>query len=187
MKQKLGFAMCGSFCTHSNALSVMRTLAGEYDIVPILSENAASGDTRFGTAVMLRETVSGISSRKPVLTISEAEKFASQPLDYLVICPCTGNTAAKLACGITDTTVTMAAKAHMRTMRPVLIALASNDAMSGNFRSLAVLSEKKNVYFVPMQQDDAVSKPYSLVADMTRVPICLEAMRQGRQLRPLFL
>jgi len=187
MKPKLGFAVCGSFCTHSKSLNVMRELAENYEIIPILSESASSTDTRFGTAVMLRETVSGISSHKPVTSIVEAEKFASQPLDYLVICPCTGNTAAKLASGITDTTVTMAAKAHLRTDRPVLIALASNDAMSANFCSIGKLLMRKNVYLVPMHQDDVVSKPHSLVADIARVPLCLEAMREGKQLRPLFL
>ncbi len=187
MKPKLGFAVCGSFCTHSKALNVMRELAAEYDIIPILSENASSTDTRFGTSVMLRETVSGISSHKPVTTIAEAEKFASSPLDYLVICPCTGNTAAKLASGITDTSVTMAAKAHLRTDRPLLIALASNDAMSANLGNIGKLLSRKNIYFVPMMQDDVVSKPHSLVADITRVPLCLDAMRSGKQTRPLFI
>lgn len=165
----------------------MRELAADYEIVPILSEAAASTDTRFGTAVMLRETVSGISGRKPITTITEAEKFAAHPLDYLLICPCTGNTAAKLANGITDTAVTMAAKAHLRTDRPMLLALASNDALAGNFRNIGMLLMKKGVYFVPMQQDDVLTKPHSLVADFSRVSMALEAMREGKQLRPLFL
>lgn len=187
MKPKLGFAICGSYCTHSKSLAVMRELAADYEMIPILSEAAASTDTRFGTAVMLRETVSGISGHKPVTTITEAEKFAAQPLDFLLICPCTGNSAAKLANGITDTTVTMAAKAHLRTDRPMLLALASNDAMAGNFRNIGTLLGRKNVYFVPMQQDDVLSKPHSLVADFARIPMALEAMREGKQLRPLFL
>lgn len=187
MKEKLGFALCGSFCTHSKALGIMRILAEKYDVVPILSERAATTDTRFGTADMLKETVSGICGRKPVMTVTEAEKFAASPLDYLIICPCTGNTAAKMAAGITDTAVTMAAKAHLRTDRPTLLALASNDAMAANFKNIGTLLSRKNIYFVPMQQDDVVSKPHSLVADMARVPIALEAMREGKQLRPLFL
>lgn len=188
MKEKLGFAICGSFCTHARAMSIMRSLAEEYDIVPILSETAANTDTRFGTAVMLRETVSGICGREPVITVAEAEKFGpSQPLDYLLICPCTGNTVAKLANGITDTSVTMAAKAHLRTDRPLLIALASNDAMSGNFCNIGTLLARKNIYFVPMQQDDVVSKPHSLVADFERVQLALDTMRDGKQVRPLFL
>ncbi|MBQ4354509.1 MAG: dipicolinate synthase subunit B [Clostridia bacterium] len=187
MKPKLGFALCGSFCTHSKALAVMRELAADYELIPILSENAASTDTRFGTAVMLKETVSGISGRKPVMSITEAEKFAASPLDYLIICPCTGNTAAKMANGVTDTAVTMAAKAHLRTDRPLLLALASNDAMSANFCTIGTLLGRKQIYFVPMQQDDVVSKPHSLVADISRVPLALESMREGKQLRPLFL
>lgn len=188
MKEKLGFAMCGSFCTHAKSLSIMRELAEKYEIIPILSEISASTDTRFGTAAMLRETVIGICDREPVTTVEEAEKFGpSHPLDYLLICPCTGNTAAKLANGITDTSVTMAAKAHLRTDRPLLIALASNDAMSGNFRNIGTLLGRKNVYFVPMQQDDVISKPHSLVVDFDRIPLSMEAMRSGKQIRPLFL
>lgn len=188
MKGKLGFAMCGSFCTHARSLEIMRTLAEEYEIVPILSETAAHTDTRFGSAAILRETVSGICGREPVMTVAEAEKFGpAHPLDYLLICPCTGNTAAKLANGITDTAVTMAAKAHLRTDRPLLVALASNDAMSGNFRNIGALLARKNVYFVPMRQDDVVSKPHSLVADFDRVSLALESMRDGKQVRPLFL
>lgn len=180
--------MCGSFCTHARSLEIMRALAEEYEIVPILSETAAHTDTRFGSASIFRETVGGICGREPVMTVAEAEKFGpAQPLDYLLICPCTGNTAAKLANGITDTAVTMAAKAHLRTDRPLLIALASNDAMSGNFRNIGALLARKNVFFVPMQQDDVVSKPHSLVADFDRVPLSLEAMRDGKQVRPLFL
>lgn len=188
MKKKLGFAICGSFCTHDKALGVMRELVDEYEIIPIISENAASADTRFGTAVMLREKVSGISGNAPVLTISEAEKFGpSMPLDCMIICPCTGNTAAKIASGITDTTVTMAAKAHLRCDRPLLIALATNDALSGNIVNIGTLMQRKNVWFVPMRQDDVVSKPHSLVADFPLCRECLELMQSGIQKRPIFI
>ena len=188
MKKKLGFAMCGSFCTHERSLDVMRSLADEYEIIPILSEMASSTDTRFGTAVMLRERVSGICGRDPVLTIKEAERFGpAEPLDYMIICPCTGNTAAKIAGGITDTTVTMAAKAHLRCDRHLLISLATNDAMSGNIVNIGTLLQRKNVWFVPMKQDDIVSKPHSLVADFSQCRECLELMKQGLQKRPLFI
>ena len=187
-KQKLGFAMCGSFCTHKNALLVLRELTVDYDVIPILSFTAAETDTRFGTASLLRETLTGICGCPPVQTIAEAEKFGpSQPLDLLFLCPCTGNTLAKLAHGVTDTPVTMAAKAHLRCDRPVLIALASNDAMSANLGNIGTLLNRKNVYFVPMRQDDPVSKPHSLVADFTKSRDCLTAMKEGRQCRPLFL
>ena len=180
--------MCGSFCTHKDALLVLRELAVDYEVIPILSFTAAETDTRFGTAALLRETLTGICGRSPVQTITEAEKFGpSQPLDQLILCPCTGNTLAKLAHGVTDTPVTMAAKAHLRCDRPVLIALASNDAMSANLGNIGTLLNRKNVYFVPMRQDDPVSKPHSLVADFGKLRGSLSAINEGRQLRPLFL
>lgn len=187
-KKRLGFALCGSFCTHRQALDVMRKLAERYEIVPILSENVTATDTRFGTAALLREQITGICGRDPVTSIVQAEKFGpSDPLDLLLICPCTGNTAAKLANGITDTTVTMAAKAHLRSDRPLVIALASNDAMSANFRNLGTLMGRKQVYFVPMRQDDPVKKPHSLVADFEKCADALEKAEKGEQIRPLFL
>ncbi len=188
MKKRLGFAMCGSFCTHNEALSVMRELASDFDIVPILSFTSASYDTRFGTAEQLVSNITDICSRPPATTITEAERFGpSEPLDYMMICPCTGNTAAKLACGITDTPVTMAAKAHLRGDKPLVIALASNDAMSANFKNLGVLIQKKNVFFVPMRQDDPMKKPHSLVADFSLCQATLEYALNGNQLRPIFL
>lgn len=187
-KLNLGFAMCGSFCTHHDALTVLKDLSLDYEITPILSDTAAETDTRFGTAALLTEKLTGICGRPPVNSIVEAEKFGpSAPLDLLYICPCTGNTLAKIAHGITDTPVTMAAKAHLRCNRPVLIALASNDAMSANLANIAVLLNRKNIYFIPMRQDDPVAKPHSLVADFTRSREALEKMMDGKQIRPLFL
>ena len=187
-KKKLGFAMCGSFCTHRQALDVMRELAAEYEIVPILSQTVVHTDTRFGTAAILQEEIRGICGREPVTEIVQAEKFGpSDPLDLMLICPCTGNTAAKLANGITDTAVTMAAKAHLRSDRPLIVALASNDAMSANFSNIGTLLARKQVWFVPMMQDDPANKPHSLVADFGK---CADAVRKaetGIQLRPLFL
>jgi len=180
--------LCGSFCTHRQALEEMRLLAEKYDIVPILSETVSKTDTRFGSAAVLREQIAGICGREPVTSIVQAEKFGpSDPLDLMVICPCTGNTAAKLANGITDTTVTMAAKAHLRSDRPLIIALASNDAMSANFRNIGTLLSRKNVYFVPMRQDDPLKKPHSLVADFEQCPHAVEKAEIGAQIRPLFL
>lgn len=188
MRKKLGFAMCGSFCTHSTALKVMEELAREYDIVPILSYASSETDTRFGTSAALKSKIREISGRDAVNTIVEAEEFGpTSPLDEMIICPCTGNTAAKLANGITDTPVTMAAKAHLRTDRPLLIALASNDAMSANFMNIGKLLLRKNVYFVPMKQDDTVNKPHSLVADFSLCSPCLRELQEGKQSRPLFI
>ena len=185
--KKLGFAICGSFCTHAKAMEVMSRFAKKYEITPILSYAAAETDTRFGTKEELFEKIRAFTPIEPIVTILEAEKLAAHPLDAMMICPCTGNTAAKLANGITDTPVTMAAKAHVRTDRPLLIALASNDAMSANMRNIGALMQRKNVFFVPMRQDDVIRKPHSLVAEFSLCEASLDAMLDGRQTRPLFL
>lgn len=184
----VGYALCGSYCTHKASLHAMRQLldAG-YDLLPIFSENTASTDTRFGTAAELRSTVQALTGKEPICTIREAEPLGpSRPLDALILAPCTGNTLAKLASGITDTAVCMAAKAHMRTSRPLLIALATNDALSSNLENIGHLLQRKNVFFVPLIQDDIEKKPHSLVADFSLLPAAFAAMLEGRQLRPLF-
>lgn len=187
-KPSLGFALTGSFCNHRAAMEVLHRLAGDWQIVPILSFAASGTDTRFGGAEDLIAGIREITGQAPVRTIPEAERFGpSDPLDALLVCPCTGNTLSKLAHGITDTPVTMAAKAHLRTDRPLLLALASNDAMSANLCNIGTLLNRKNIWFVPMRQDDPQGKPHSLVADFTRVPEALAAMKEGRQLLPLFL
>jgi len=185
----IGYALCGSFCTHARSLRVLKELknSGE-DILPIISPAVGSTDTRFGKADDLVRELEEITGREVVRTIGAAEPLGpSIPLEALIISPCTGNTIAKLASGITDTSVTMAAKATMRADRPVMIALASNDALSANLSNIAALLQKKNVYFVPMRQDDAVKKPHSLVAEFELLPKCLSMQREGKQLRPLFL
>ncbi len=185
----IGYALCGSFCTLSRSVQILETLRGAgYDVLPIISEITASTDTRFGKADELLSCVESICGHPAVRSIPEAEPLGpSIPLEALVICPCTGNTLAKLAGGITDATVCMAAKAHLRSDRPLLITLASNDALSANLRNIGTLLSRKNVYFTPLRQDDPLSKPHSLVADFDRVPAALAAALEGRQLRPLFL
>ncbi len=184
----IGYAMCGSFCTLSTSLKILESLASAYDVQPIMSHITAVTDTRFGSATDLCRRVEDICGHSIIQTVPDAEPLGPAcPLDALVICPCTGNTLAKLARGITDTPVCMAAKAHLRSDRPLLIALASNDAMSANLGNIATLLNRKQVYFVPLRQDDPVSKPHSLVADFSRVEEALSAAFQGRQLRPLFL
>ena len=185
----IGFAMCGSFCTHAASVEVLTRLKKRgYDILPIFSEITATTDTRFGTADGLITRVEAICGRPAIRTIPGAEPLGpAMPLEALVICPCTGNTLAKLANGITDTPVCMAAKAHLRSDRPLLITLASNDALSANLRNIGALLTRKGVYFTPLRQDDPVSKPHSLVADFARVPEALEAALRGEQVRPLFL
>ena len=185
----IGYAFCGSFCTIGASLDAMAelVLAG-YDIQPVMSENAYSLDTRFHKAEMLRERIVSLTGRDIIHTIVDAEPLGPKlPLDALVIAPCTGNTLAKIARGITDTSVTMAAKAHLRSDRPLVIALASNDAMSQNLSNIARLITRRSVYFVPMRQDDPIRKPHSLVAEMSMVPRALSAAMRAETLRPLFI
>ena len=184
----IGYALCGSFCTFAQSLAAMKELVAQgEELLPIFSFNAATTDTRFGKADDFLWQVSDICGRSPILTIAGAKPLGPKiALEALIIAPCTGNTLAKLALGITDTPVTMAAKAHLRQNRPLLLAIATNDAMSANLKNIAALLEKKSVFLVPMRQDDPEKKPHSLVADFSRIPACLASARNGRQERPLF-
>ena len=184
----IGYAFCASFCTHGASLSALEELVRKgYEVQPIMSENAYSTDTRFGKAEELRKRVRELCGREIIHTITEAEPLGPKnPMEAMIIAPCTGNTLAKIAGGITDTAVTMAAKAHLRRDNPLVIALASNDAMSQNLGNIGTLLQRKSVYFVPMKQDDPERKPHSLVAEFELIPECIEAMISDRQLRPLF-
>lgn len=184
----IGFAMCGSYCTHAAALAELEKLVADgYDILPIVSENVATTDTRFGTAEKLLQSLSQICGREAIRDIVSAEPLGPKiELESLLICPCTGNTLAKMASGITDTAVTMAAKAHLRSDRPLVIALASNDAMSANLGNIGRLLNRKCVYFVPMVQDDPKKKPHSLVADFSLLRPTLDGAMQGKQYRKIF-
>ena len=185
----IGYAFCASFCTLERSLaSLRRIVESGYEVQPIMSENTYTTDTRFIKAAELVRRVEELTGRPVIHTVTDAEPLGPKnPLDALVIAPCTGNTLAKIANGITDTAVTMAAKAHLRRDRTLLIALATNDAMSQNLKSIAGLIPRRSVYFVPMLQDDPIGKPHSLVAEMEGVPDALEAAMSARQLRPLFL
>ena len=185
----IGYAFCGSFCTLSASLASLEKIIAEgREVQPIMSERAYSTDTRFWLASEFRDRVEALCKRKIIHTVEAAEPLGPKtPLESLIIAPCTGNTLAKLARGITDSAVTMAAKAHLRCDRPLLIALATNDGLSQNLGSIASLITRRSVYFLPMRQDDPVGKPHSLVADMGRIPEALSAMDGERQLRPLFL
>lgn len=185
----LGYAFCGSFCTHRNSLEELRKLidAG-YDILPIFSDAVWTTDTRFGGAAELREQVEALCQKKVIHTVVDAEPIGPKSqLDALIVCPCTGNTLAKIANGITDTPVCMAVKAHLRSDRPLIISLASNDALSANLKNIATLLSRKQVYFVPMVQDDPEKKPHSLVADFSLLQATLDSALQGNQYRRLFL
>lgn len=181
--------MCGSYCTHKKSLDVLKEFIDKnIDVLPIVSENVYTTDTRFGTAQFLLDSLKAMCGKEAVHTIKDAEPLGPKiKLDAMIISPCTGNTLAKIANGITDTAVTMAAKAHLRSDRPLLIALASNDAMSANLANIAILMSRKNVYFVPLHQDDPICKPHSLVADFSQLGSAFDAMLECRQLRPLFL
>lgn len=185
----IGYAFTGSFCTLSASLSELEWLLSTgCEVQPIMSENAYSTDTRFFRAADLRKKVESLCSREIIHTVAAAEPLGPKnPLEYLIISPCTGNTLAKIANGITDTAVTMAAKAHLRCDRPMLIALASNDAMSQNLGNIAKLITRKSVYFVPLSQDDPRGKPHSLVAEFSRLGEAFLAMQEEKQLRPLFV
>ncbi|WP_186565921.1 dipicolinate synthase subunit B [Lawsonibacter celer] len=186
---RVGYAFCGSFCTYDRAMAALEQVRARFeDVVPIVSETSAATDTRFGNAHDFLREMERICGRRVVDTIAKAEPIGPQGLlDVLVICPCTGNTLAKLACGITDTAVTMAAKAHLRNGRPLVIAVSTNDALAGSAKNIGALLDKKNVYFVPFRQDDPVRKPTSVVADFGQVTQTIEAALAGKQLQPLLL
>ena len=186
---RVGFVFTGSFCTYDQvfpALAACKERFGE--VIPILSNFSAVTDTRFGTAAEFAEKMTEICGQKPWSSIPEVEPIGPQKLlDVLVICPCTGNTLAKLAAGIADTAVTMAAKAHLRNGRPVVLAVSTNDGLAGAAKNIGALMARKHIYFVPFRQDDPEGKPTSLVADMTQVTAAIAAALEGRQLQPVLL
>ena len=186
---KIGYCFTGSFCTFERSIRALTELVrAGHDVVPIMSENAYYTDTKFQKAEEFSTRAEALCQKRIIHTVVDAEPLGpSLPLDVLIVAPCTGNTLAKVAGGITDTAATMAIKAHLRLDRPLLIALASNDAMSQNLGSIAAILNRKSVYFVPMQQDSPIGKPHSLVAEMERIPEALEALLARTQLRPLFV
>ena len=185
-KRRIGLALCGSYCTYETLFRAARSLAERYELIPILSDTAAETDSRFGTAAGNIRKLMELTGREVITTIPEAEPLGpKEPLDALLIAPCTGNTLAKLARGLTDSSVTMAAKAHLRNGRPVVIALSTNDGLSGSAENIARLLNRKHFFFVPFRQDDALRKPYSLQADFTLLAETLEEALNGRQLQPI--
>lgn len=186
---KVGFAMCGSYCTFAAAFEGLDNLKSTgCDILPIMSENSYSTDTRFGTAEEHIERLEKVCGKNVIHTIAAAEPIGPKKLlDALVIAPCTGNTLAKLACGVTDTPVTMAAKAHLRNKRPVIIAVSTNDALSANLKNIGILMNTKNIYFVPFKQDDPMSKESSLLSDMMQIPETVFAALSGKQIQPVVM
>ena len=183
----LGFAMCGSFCTFDAVLTQLEAMRAEFPkIIPIMSTVSYETDTRFGTAADFRARLESACGQPVIHTIAQAEPIGPKKLlDVLVIAPCTGNTLAKLANGIADTPVTLAAKAHLRNERPIVIAVSTNDALAGNAENIGKLLARGHYYFVPMRQDNAEKKPRSVVADFTRLPETIRSALNGEQIQPI--
>lgn len=186
-KIKLGFAMCGSFCTIPDAVKELKALAEkDYDITPIFSPIVYTTDTRFTNAHELIETVEEVTGKKVIHTIATAEPIGPKKLfDVLAVCPCTSNTIAKLSYGITDTAVTMAVKSHIRNNRPVVLAIATNDALGCSAKNIGYLLNMKNYYFVPFSQDEPFSKERSIIADYTLLDQTIKMALKGEQLKPI--
>ena len=184
-----GFALCGSFCTHARAMEALEQVKASFaHVVPIVSECTAATDTRFGRAHDLMREMERSCDHRVITTIKGAEPIGPQKLlDLLIICPCTGNTLGKLAAGIADSSVTMAAKAHLRNRRPLLIAPSTNDGLGASAQSIGALLPRKYIYFVPFGQDEPQRKPTSLVADFSLVSEAALAALEGRQLQPLLI
>lgn len=184
---RIGFALTGSFCTFKAVFEQLGVLLEQgYHVIPIMSENAYSIDTRFGRAADWVEKVEAMCGEKVIHTIAQAEPIGPKKLlDLLIVAPCTGNTLGKLACGIYDTAPTLAVKSHRRNGRPVLIAVSTNDALAGSAASIGMLMSRKGMYFVPFEQDDFRGKPTSCVADFTQILPAAQAALEGRQLQPM--
>ncbi len=187
---RIGFALTGSHCSLEKSLAVMARLKSKNaEVVPIVSDSVKNTDSRFGIAEQWRQLILDISgSRRIIDSIVLAEPIGPQKLlDVLLICPCSGNTVAKLAAAITDTPVLMATKAHLRSGRPVVLAISTNDGLGGSAKNIGSLLNNKNIYFVPFRQDDYLRKPTSLVADWDLVEESIAYALEGKQRQPLLL
>lgn len=186
---KIGFALTGSFCTFSRVITELEKLCEIYpSVTPIMSKTAAETDTRFGSAEFFREKIRSACKKDLITAVSQAEPIGPKKLfDVLIIAPCTGNTLSKLALGVTDTSVTMAAKAHLRNERPLLIAPSTNDGLGASAKNLGLLLNTKNVYFVPFGQDDPFKKHKSLVSDFSKIIPSMETALAGEQYQPILL
>lgn len=186
---RIGIAVCGSFCTFKRVFETVRTLreAGA-DIIPIMSFNAASISTRFGKAEENLALFEELSGKKAIITIEGAEPIGPKNMTDIMLLPnCTGNTMAKLAMSITDTPVTMAVKSHLRGGKPVVINPATNDALSGSAKNIGALMNLRHYYFVPLEQDDCIKKPASVVGNFELIPDTLEKALKNQQIQPVFM
>lgn len=185
----MGAALCGSFCTYGKTLPMLEKLREQFGAIqPIMSGISQTCDTRFGKAEAFVEKIVSICGKPLMATIGEVEPIGPQKLlDVLLIAPATGNTIAKIAAGIADTTVTMAVKSHLRNERPVVIAVSTNDGLGANAKNIGTLLARKHIYFVPFYQDDPIGKPNSLLADMDKVVDTVRLALNETQIQPLLL
>ena len=185
----IGYGITGSFCTFAKTRKeVVRLTEMGANVIPIFSYQAQSCDTRFGSAKEFVEGICEITRNEGIKTMQQAEPIGPNNfLDIMVIAPCTGNSAAKLCNGITDTPVLMASKAHMRNGKPLVIAISTNDALGVNFKTIGGLMNMKNIYFVPFGQDNYKSKPNSMIAKMELLPDTIELAMRGKQIQPIFV
>lgn len=183
----VGLAVTGSFCTFDKIEEVVKVLVNQdANIYPIFSSNVQFTDSRFGDTGEYMDRITVMTGNRPILRVEDAEPIGPKAyLDILLIAPCTGNTLAKLANGITDSPVLMAAKAHLRNLKPLVISISTNDAMGINFKNIGELFNVKNIYFVPFGQDDPVKKPTSLIAHTDLIPDTLELAMEGKQIQPV--
>ena len=188
MIKNIGFAITGSFCTHDKALATVKMLSEKYNVIPIVSEKVLNTDTRFGNAKDLIDNLEKTTGNKVVYNIVQAEPIGPKGLiDIMIIAPCTGNTLSKIANAITDNAVTMVAKSHLRNNKPLVIGISSNDALGKNSENLGKLINSKNVFFVPMGQDDFRKKPNSLMCDWNKIEQTLINAINKEQLQPIFV
>lgn len=187
--KKVGIAITGSHCTLHTAIKEIENLIREgAEVFPILSPSVSQSDTKFGSAQEWMEKLEVVTGHKPITTIVEAEPIGPKKIiDVLVIAPCTGNTMAKLANGITDTPVLMAAKAHLRNQKPVVIGIATNDGLGANARNLGIILNMKNVYLIPFGQDNPVEKKNSLIANWDLLLETTTLALKGKQIQPLLI
>lgn len=182
----LGFAICGSFCTFSKAIAMIEDLKKDYNIYPIMSENAYNTSTRFGQKEEIHEKIEKITGKEIIHTIVQAEPLGPKKIvDAIVVAPCTGNTLGKIALGITDTAATMAVKSCLRIGMPVILCIATNDGLAASFTNIGKLMNTKNIFIVPLAQDDPVLKPNSLVSDFSKLPETLKMAMKKEQIQPL--
>lgn len=186
---KIGIGVTGSHCSFEQVYNVLLRLKDQgADLYPIMSFAASSNDSRFGLAADWNKKFMDLTGKPIVNTIADAEPIGPTAfLDIMVVAPCTGNTVARMANGITDTPVTMACKAHLRNGKPVVIAMATNDGLGANLKNVATLLNSKNIYFVPFGQDNAIKKPNSLVCNFDLIPQTVEKALEGKQLQPVLL